>query len=45
MLIRVVSGLAGVGLAVLLIAAGLRLLRRIEDAAAGAGVSEGAGAA
>jgi hypothetical protein len=45
MLIRVVSGVAGVALAVVLISAGLRLLRRLEDAAASAGVSEGASAA
>jgi len=45
MLIRILSGLAGVTLAVVLITAGLRLLRRIEEAAASAGVSEGTAAA
>lgn len=45
MLIRVFSGLAGVALAAVLVSAGLRLLRRIEEAAVSAGVSEGAGAA
>ena len=41
MLIRIVSGLAGVALAVMIVAAGLRLLRRLEDAEASAGVTEG----
>jgi hypothetical protein len=42
MLIRIVAGMAGVALAVVIVAAGLRLLRRLEEAAANAGVSEGA---
>lgn len=42
MLLRTLAGLAGAGLAILLVTAALRLLRRIEDAAASAGVTENA---
>jgi hypothetical protein len=43
--IRIASGFAGVALAVILISAALRVIRRIEEAAAAAGISEGARAA
>jgi hypothetical protein len=40
LLIRIIAGLAGTALALVFVAAGLRLLHRLEDAAAVAGVTE-----
>jgi hypothetical protein len=45
MLIRVIAGLVGTALALVFIAGGLRLLHRLEDAAAVAGVTDTARAA
>jgi hypothetical protein len=42
MLVRALAGLAGVGIAIALVAAALRLLKRLEEAAATAGVTDAA---